>query len=107
MYGSRTLVFKLKNDGNTISFSQSAFSSILFLILILGFLSASIILRNPSWIIGAGIIVTLDLLLEWVVAVFMKKDAVRNGQQIVETGSIWGMDKSIKVILTKPAENIQ
>ena len=93
-----TLLFKIGREENTITFSQTRFSSILLILIVVGFLIASIITREFSWILSIGIIVTLDLLLEWVIIIFLKKDATSDGNQVSEFGSIWNGSKKYKII---------
>lgn len=100
-----TLIFKLSKYDDSIVVKQTLFSSILYIVVTIGFLSTTIFTSKIAWIIAWVIISILDFLLEWVIIIFLKKDAIREKHQILESGSIWKGNKSYKVLTPRVINN--
>ena len=93
-----SLIFQYRDDGNSTAFRQTIFSSVLGILLFLGFLAAAVYNHNFSLLFGIGIVLGLDFLFEWVFIVFYKKDAIHDKQEVIESGSLWTMNKEYRVI---------
>ena len=94
----RPLLFKFYKDEQGLSFKQTKANSIMLILLVVGFLLVSFFYQNWYLLLGLLIIVGLDLGLDSIIIIFLRKDAVREGKQFLESGSILSGNKEYRVL---------
>ena len=88
-------VYSFKNTEDSMGFYQTPFRTVLFVIVFVGFLSASIITHRYTYIVAWLIIFGGSSILSQIFIHFFKQDAKREGQLIHENGSVWKGNKQI------------
>ena len=99
MYNRGQILFSLERTDDAITFTQTPGSTLVTILAILIIIFLGVYEKSFVWVTGGGLILGIDFGLELIIRIFLEKDAIREGQQFTETGSLWRGNKQYKVLL--------